>query len=166
MIDDSQFGIRDKRGDWKPYKLSKNIPFFDWPFSIKNNLKWLLGIPGYIFPWTFFYGLIAVIFWIYLTPPIETLKNFHLGWFSYLLIRNLIITILCAGGLHFFLYIKKTQGNAFKFNAKGLIKNNNIFFSKTKQRIIFFGLFVVAFQYGQSMKLFLYGHLPMDILLD
>ena len=130
QIDDSKYGSRNKRGDWKPYKLSSNIPFFDWPFSITKNLKWLLGIPGYIVPWTFFYGLIAVILWVYFTPAIETLKNFHFNWFFYLLIRNLIITIICAGGLHFFLYIKKTQGNSFKFNAKGMEKNNKNFYFK------------------------------------
>ncbi len=130
QIDDSKYGSRNKRGDWKPYKLSSNIPFFDWPFSITKNLKWLLGIPGYIIPWTFFYGLIAVILWVYFTPPIETLKNFHFNWFFYLLVRNLIITIICAGGLHFFLYIKKTQGNSFKFNAKGMEKNNKNFYFK------------------------------------
>ena len=130
QIDDSKYGSRNKRGDWKPYKLSSNIPFFDWPFSITKNLKWLLGIPGYIVPWTFFYGLIEVILWVYFTPAIETLKNFHFNWFFYLLIRNLIITIICAGGLHFFLYIKKTQGNSFKFNAKGMEKNNKNFYFK------------------------------------
>ena len=92
QIDDSKYGSRNKRGDWKPYKLSSNIPFFDWPFSITKNLKWLLGIPGYIVPWTFFYGLIAVILWVYFTPAIETLKNFHFNWFFYLLIRNLFGT--------------------------------------------------------------------------
>ena len=77
QFDDSKYGSRNKRGDWKPYKLSTNIPFFDWPFSLTKNLKWLLGIPGYIVPWTFFYGLIAVILWVYFTPSIETLKNFN-----------------------------------------------------------------------------------------
>ena len=72
-MDDNKFGSRNKRGDWKPFKLATNIPFFDWPFSITKNLKWLLGIPGYIFPWTFFYGLIAIIFWFYLTPPMLSL---------------------------------------------------------------------------------------------
>jgi len=142
MIDDTKFGSRDKRGDWKPFKLSSNIPFFDWPFSIKNNLKWLLGIPGYIVPWTFFYGLIAIIFWVYLTPPMEELKSFHYSWFLYLLIRNLLITIICAGGLHFFLYIKKSQGNAFKFNAKGMAKNNkNFLFNDQTKDNIFWSLF-------------------------
>ena len=80
MLDDSKFGSRDKKGDWKPFKLSSNIPLFDWPFNIIKNLKWLLGIPGYIFPWTFFYGLIAVILWLYFTPPMQTIKNFHYDW--------------------------------------------------------------------------------------
>ena len=45
-MDDSKFGSRDKRGDWKPFKLSSNIPFFDWPFSITKNLKLNLARRG------------------------------------------------------------------------------------------------------------------------
>ena len=134
MIDDSQYGSRDKRGHLKPFKLSSNIPFFDWPFSITKNLKWLLGIPGYIFPWTFFYGSIAVLLWVYFTPSLETMKTFQLGWISYLLIRNLIIMLICGTALHFLLYIKKTQGDAFKFNPSPMSKNNKNFFFKDQTK--------------------------------
>ena len=55
QIDDSKFGTRDKRGDWKPFKLSGPAPIFQWPLNPLKILKWLFGIQGYILPWTFFY---------------------------------------------------------------------------------------------------------------
>ena len=106
-MDDLKFGTRNKKGDWKPFKLSTHVPLFDWPFNPIKILKWLFGIPGYLFPWTFFYGLLAIIIWVYFTPSLSAMKNFHYDWILFILIRNLIITIFFAGGLHFFLYIKK-----------------------------------------------------------
>ena len=129
-MDDLKFGTRNKKGDWKPFKLSTHVPLFDWPFNPIKILKWLFGIPGYLFPWTFFYGLLAIIIWVYFTPSLSAMKNFHYDWILFILIRNLIITIFFAGGLHFFLYIKKTQGNLFKFNAKWMAKNNSNFYFK------------------------------------
>ena len=75
IVDDTKFGTRNKRGDWKPFKLSGNVPLFHWPINPIKIFKWLFDIPGYIFPWTFFYGAIAVILWMYLTPSLETMKK-------------------------------------------------------------------------------------------
>ena len=165
MIDDSQYGSRDKRGHWKPFKLSSNIPFFDWPFSITKNLKWLLGIPGYIFPWTFFYGSIAVLLWVYFTPSLETMKTFQLGWISYLLIRNLIIMLICGTALHFLLYIKKLRVMRLNLIQARCLKIIKISFLKIKLKIIFFGPCAAEFQYGQHSKYFLCGPLLMVTLL-
>ena len=126
-IDDSKFGTRDKRGDWKPFKLSGPAPIFQWPLNPLKILKWLFGIQGYILPWTFFYGTMAIILWLYFTPSMDTMKTFHYEWIGYLLIRNWIMTIFFVGGLHIFLYIKKTQGTSFKYNGKWLEKNNKNF---------------------------------------
>ena len=49
MIDDSKFGIRNKRGDWKPFVLSESAPIFQWPLKVSKIFKWLLFFPGYIF---------------------------------------------------------------------------------------------------------------------
>ena len=90
QIDDSKFGTRDKRGDWKPFKLSGPAPIFQWPLNPLKILKWLFGIQGYILPWTFFYGTIAIILWLFFTPSMDTMKTFHYEWIGYLLIRNWI----------------------------------------------------------------------------
>ena len=77
IVDDTKLGTRDKRGDWNPHKLSNSAPIFHWPINLFKILKWLIGIPGYVFPWTLFYGALAVIMWLYFTPSLSTMKNFH-----------------------------------------------------------------------------------------
>ena len=129
-VDDTKLGTRDKRGDWKHYKLSSSAPIFHWPLNLFKILKWLIGIPGYTIPWNFFYGALAVIMWLYFTPSLSTMKNFHYEWMGYILIRNYILYIGTAGTLHLFLYILKTQGNSFKYNAKWMAKNNSNFYFK------------------------------------
>ena len=137
MLDENKFGIRDKRGNWKPFKLSEPAPIFQLPLNFIKIFKWIFGIYGYIFPWNFFYGLIAIILWLYFTPSLSVMKSFDYNWISYLLIRNLILTIIVCGGLHFFLYIKKTQGNAFKYNGRWPEKNNKnfLFNNQTKENM-------------------------------
>ena len=129
-IDDSKLGTRDKRGNWRPNETHGSAPLFHWPFNPIKVFKWLFGIPGYILPWNFFYGGLAVILWLYFTPSIETMKSFHYEWVGYLLIRNLILVIITAGGLHFFLWVKRTQGYAFKYTSKWMDKNNPNFYFK------------------------------------
>ena len=141
MIDDSKFGIRNKRGDWKPFVLSESAPIFQWPLKVSKIFKWLLFFPGYIFPWGFIYGGLAVLIWLFLTPPLETMKNFGLGWMAFILIRNYVITIIWNGGLHFLLYTKRNQGTAFKLNGKWPEKNNsNFYFNDQTYDNIFWGL--------------------------
>ena len=45
----------------------------------------------------------------------------------YILIRNLLIIFCWFGFLHLRLYIKKSQGNAFKYHNEFLHKNSNPF---------------------------------------
>ena len=42
--------------------------------------------------------------------------------------------LICGTALHFLLYIKKTQGDAFKFNPSPMSKNNKNFFFKDQTK--------------------------------
>ena len=58
--------------------------------------------------------------WLYLTPPVETMRTFAPGWIALVLARNLGLAMLFFGAFHLRLYIRKAQGNAFKYNPKWL----------------------------------------------
>lgn len=126
-IDDTLYGTRNKRGDWKPDKLLKYPPVFVWPAQPRAFLKWLFGWGGYLYPWHFVYGTISILVWTYLTPSMTTAETFAVGWISYMLARNAVIVLVWYSAFHLPLYIKKRQGTAFKYNGRWPSKDNSAF---------------------------------------
>ncbi|MFK4492282.1 sterol desaturase family protein [Bradyrhizobium sp. USDA 336] len=113
-MDDTLYGTRDKRGNWKPNKLPKRAPVFVWPVQPRAFLLWLLGYLKY----HSLSAAVALVAWVYLTPPLETMREFSVGWVSLILVRNAALALLVYGGLHTVLYIQRRQQTEFKYNAK------------------------------------------------
>jgi sterol desaturase/sphingolipid hydroxylase (fatty acid hydroxylase superfamily) len=126
-MDDTDYGTRNKRGDWKPSKPIEYPPVFVWPLRPVRFVKWFFGCPGFLLPWNLLYLAIAALLWLYLSPSMETTKTFSAGWLSYLLVRNTIIVFLFFGYIHLRLYVRKAQGSSFKFNYKWPATDNSAF---------------------------------------
>ena len=126
-MDDSQYGVRDRRGYWRASKPLMFAPVFVWPVQPKLFVRFLFGHDGYMLPWNLLYASIAVIYWLYLTPSLDTMKTLTIDWPIYLMICNAVILFLATGGLHLYLYINKAQGTQFKHNAQWPSKNNSAF---------------------------------------
>ena len=114
-MDDLRFGTRNKRGDWTPRDPIRPSPLFLSPLDLK---KMLAFIPRYFLPWNILFMAIAAIYWFWLTPDIETMKTLGLGWILYLLVRNSAAVLIMFGALELRLYIRRSQGGLFKFNAR------------------------------------------------
>jgi sterol desaturase/sphingolipid hydroxylase (fatty acid hydroxylase superfamily) len=115
MMDDLKFGTRNKRGDYSPNKNLELAPYFTWPRDPQKYIDWL---KGYLFPWNLMFMGLALLFWFYLTPSVETLKTLQPGWIIYLLLRNSLLVLIVYGALELRLYVNRAQGNHFKYNAK------------------------------------------------
>jgi len=131
-MDDTQFGSRDRRGYWKPDRRIEYPPAFVWPARPVRFLKWMFGIPGYLLPWNLFYLGVTLAFWIFLTPEIETLRTFSVGWVAYLLARNALLVLLFFGAWHLRLYIRKSQDTRFKFNESWPSTDNAAFLFRSQ----------------------------------
>lgn len=123
-MDDLAYGTRDKRGNWKPSQPIAYPHVFALPIKPGAILRW---IPDYLAPWNFFYAAVGVAFWLWLTPSMETMKTFGLGWIAFILARNLAAVILIFGGFHLRLYWQRRQGTQFKYNGKWLDTENPAF---------------------------------------
>ena len=66
------------------------------------------------------------------------MKNFEWSWIAFILFRNSIIVFLYAGFFHLHFYMRKSQDNNFKYNARFLETNNSKFLFKdqTKDNLI------------------------------
>ncbi len=124
---DTTLGTRDKRGDWRPPYLIQLPAPLAWPPQPVAVLKWLFGLPGYLWPWNSLYLAIALVTWFFLTPDLADMRNFELGWIAFILGRNLAMTILFVGAWHGYFYILKGQGTDFKYTSRPLATNNKAF---------------------------------------
>jgi hypothetical protein len=57
-LDDSQLGVRNRRGDWTPIGQREIAPFWVWPPQPLKVLQW---IPGYLWPWNAFHLATALL---------------------------------------------------------------------------------------------------------
>ncbi len=94
-MDNSSFGVRDKRGDWIPKKLLEPAPIWSYPPQPKKILAWL---PAYFFPYNMLFMISALIYWYTLIPPVEALRVLSLDWVLQMLGVNMILTFLWYQG--------------------------------------------------------------------
>jgi sterol desaturase/sphingolipid hydroxylase (fatty acid hydroxylase superfamily) len=120
-------GQRNKRGDWRPDEPITYAPILEWPPRPLALLKWVFGYPGFFLPWGLFYMAVPVLVWVYLMPPLETMKTFQLGWIAYITIRNLVLIMLWAGAWHVWFYVRRAQGTDWKHSDKWPARNNRVF---------------------------------------
>jgi len=130
-MDDSDFGAEDRRGHWKPKDLIRYPDVFIWPPQLMGVLKWL---PRYIFPWGIAYGLLAFAVWTWATPSIARMQTLSIDWIAFIFLRNAALTVLIVGGQHYWLYVKRAQGTAFKYNRKWPEGKNPTFTGGTQLR--------------------------------
>ena len=115
---------RDSKGEWLPNPLPQPSPIFFGPWKPLGLLKHLWNV---IWPYNFIYAAMAFICWLYLTPSLETTKNFEFGWIAFLYIRNVVMLTLVAGALHLRYYTQRVQGQQFKYNSKWLATGDTKF---------------------------------------
>ncbi len=110
--------VSDSHGGYQPDNPITIPPLYFWPPKPLKTLHWLLT--GLLFPWGFLFILISVLSWNYLTPGTEKMASFEFNWIAQIWLRNAALLMLVAGGLHWWLYIRRTQERSYKYNSNWL----------------------------------------------
>jgi lathosterol oxidase len=120
--------VKKKKKTWHytpplPLKVS---PYFSFPSSPLAWLKWF--IKGW-FPVSekTIVLILSIVSWAYFHPELERCRDFALDWIAQIYLRNLVLMILVAGGLHCYFYIWKKQGDERHYDARPLARNNRMF---------------------------------------
>ncbi len=114
-MDDTLYGRRDRKGDWRPKAPLEAAPLFVLPPRPLAFLKWL---PSYFLPWNALYFALAALFWFALTPSMETMRALSWDWTLWILLRNSVAVLLFYGLFELRLYIQRAQGIRFKYNPR------------------------------------------------
>jgi sterol desaturase/sphingolipid hydroxylase (fatty acid hydroxylase superfamily) len=118
---------RERPKDYKPPEPTRIPPLFAWPWSPTGFLRWVFGVPGYLWPFNAIYLAIALATWSWLTPSLETMKTLSPGWIASILIRNAALITLVVRAWHVRLYMQKAQETQYKYNGRWLAKDSKNF---------------------------------------
>ncbi len=88
---------------------------YHWPPQPLAALQWLGSV---LFPWGLIYIGLAVLTWIFLTPAMDRMADLSIDWIFLLWLRNACILAMVAGGLHWWLYVKRGQGDRYKIDSR------------------------------------------------
>lgn len=122
----------ERHGGYRPEKSIQMGPLYCKPIRPAAIFKWLFGFPGWFWPWQVFFGGIALITWLYLTPAIERFESLSADWILTLLSRNLVMLVLFVSPWHFRLYGRKAQGTDYRYNNDWLAVGNPNFLFRSQ----------------------------------
>ena len=116
----------NKQWFWHPKLPVGFYPYFDWPPKPKEIfnfvfLRWLQKSDRTIFL------LLSFMTFYLLMPSLDTMSTLSFDWISKLIIRNLILFTVVAGGLHWWFYVKKGQDMKFKYDPHPMKKKSKLF---------------------------------------
>ncbi|MEM6375840.1 MAG: sterol desaturase family protein [Pseudomonadota bacterium] len=106
-----------------PLKLA---PYWDWPMRPLASLVYLLRSWNPVAQRALFL-LAAIIVWTWWTPAIEEAQTLAFGWIFEIWLRNLIILLVVAGGLHLALWKYRVQADAYRYDLKPMARGAKIF---------------------------------------
>lgn len=112
--------------NWHPDLPIVNSPLFSWPINLIGTFKWF-ATSWFRFSMTLIIFLLSVLVWWALQPPVDTFRDFEVGWIAQILLRNFLLLILIAGGLHWYLHTGKKQGDDRKFIKREFLRNKRVF---------------------------------------
>jgi lathosterol oxidase len=116
---------KNTSGSYQPESRIDLPPIYDWPLRPLTALRWLFF--GMLFPWGFIFVALAFVSWLYLTPSFVTMAELKPGWIALIWLRNALLLSVIAGGLHWWLYIRRSQDRQFKFNDQWMSTDSKLF---------------------------------------
>ncbi|MCY4243670.1 MAG: sterol desaturase family protein [Rhodobacter sp.] len=101
-------------------------PFFTWPPDSGRMLDWI-ATRWFRLAENSILTALALVCWLWLQPSLEVTKSLSWDWIGALLLRNLALMTIFAGGLHCVLYQARLQGNRLKFDPRDLLARGRQF---------------------------------------
>ena len=115
---DAAVPANGKPREWRPANPIVSAPISAWPPQPIKTFHWLFGRPGYIWPENMFWFAVTLVTWLFLTPKLSSMVHFELWWIATILLRNYVLITLLFGGMHYFLYIRRSQGDRLRYTTK------------------------------------------------
>lgn len=104
---------------YRPKDPIATSPLFRWPPVPAQVGRWFAA-RWLVFGENLIIAGLAILTWHFLQPSLERTANLEFSWIAQMFLRNAALIIIVAGGLHWRLHIRKSQGMRLKFDPQEL----------------------------------------------
>ena len=129
-IGKSEIGKSDvtfaQRWHYRPEVPIQVSPFFSWPLDPARMIQWIAARWFRLAENTILV-LLATASWFWFQPHPSEASSLSFGWIAQMYIRNLLLFVVVAGGLHWYFFSKKKQGLKLKYDKRDLSAKNKVF---------------------------------------
>lgn len=124
---------RPKRQLWNftPSLPLQVAPYWDWPMRPLASALYLLK------SWNplaqrFFILMMAAVVWMWFTPDLGEAKTLAFGWIFEIWLRDLVILLVIAGGLHLALWKYRAQEDDYRYDMRPMMTGARAFTFRTQ----------------------------------
>lgn len=101
-------------------------PYYHWPPKFGPALRYVANSWG-PFGVRIYLLALAIFTWFYFSPALERCREFSFDWIAQIWVRNLLLMLVVAGGLHLYLYTLRKQGDIGKYDPREMVRNSKLF---------------------------------------
>ena len=101
-------------------------PFFSWPPDPGRMMRWL-SVRWLDFTENLIVLALALLCYVFFQPSLDTTQELHWTWISGIWLRNMVLMTLVAGGLHWYFYMRRGQGDRLKYDRRDLMHKGKQF---------------------------------------
>lgn len=112
--------------NWHPPLPLATSPLFAWPLEPRKIFQWFASYWLAVSMVSIVFG-IAALYWYGLQPDPARCRSLRLGCVAPIYLRNFLLLLLLAGGLHLYFYHYSKQGSQLQFDARPLVTDSKKF---------------------------------------
>jgi Delta7-sterol 5-desaturase len=116
----------EEQWHYRPDTPIQSSPIFEWPPKPLVIWRWFAD-RWLVFGENIVLVVLALVSWNWFQPSLEVTRTFSFDWIGAMYIRNLLLMIGVAGGLHLYFYRWKKQGDLLRHDSRELDVNGKKF---------------------------------------
>ncbi|MEM7293319.1 MAG: sterol desaturase family protein [Pseudomonadota bacterium] len=109
----------NRQWHYRPETPIRVSPVFSWPPQPISVLRWFAVRWAGITENTIL-TVVALLAWFYVQPSMEEAKTFAWDWIGEMYLRNLVLMVIVAGGLHLYFYTFNKQHKELRHDTREL----------------------------------------------
>ncbi len=116
-----------RKWNFHPDLAQQLAPFYHWPPRLGKTLRYIAASWGPFGVRIYILGL-SVFTWFYFSPALERCREFAFDWIAQIWLRNFLLMLVIAGGLHLYFYTFRKQGDEGKYDPRDMARNSKQFY--------------------------------------